>query len=57
MVFLLQGVPVPADRVIDGVNMLPVLKGGSSLNNNVFYYRGNGLFAIRFGQYVGLAVS
>jgi N-acetylgalactosamine-6-sulfatase len=47
----LAGVPVPADRVVDGVDMMPVLTGGVSSVPAVYYYRGNGLFAVRQGRW------
>jgi arylsulfatase A-like enzyme len=46
----LAGVPVPNDRVIDGVDMAPVLFGsGASLRDVHYYYRGAQLFAVRKG--------
>jgi len=48
----LAGVPVPTDRVIDGVDMSPILFGtGPSKRNVMFYYRGDELFAVRKGTY------
>lgn len=48
----LSGIPLPTDRVIDGVDLSPVLfeqkKGG---RNEMFYYRGTELFAVRVGPY------
>jgi len=48
----LSGAKVPADRVIDGVDMTPILTGtGPSLRDVFFYYRGTQLFAARKGRY------
>ena len=48
----MAGVPVPADRVIDGVDLSPVLlAGASSPREVVFYYRGDELYAVRAGAY------
>jgi len=44
--------PVPIDRIIDGVDMSPVLLGkGASARETMIYYRGDELFAIRKGSY------
>jgi arylsulfatase A len=46
----LAGVPPPQDRVIDGVDMSPILfGGGESRRDTHFYYRGEQLFAARKG--------
>lgn len=48
----LAGATLPADRVLDGVDMSPLLFGtGPSLRDTVIYYRGNELFALRKGPY------
>jgi arylsulfatase A-like enzyme len=47
----LAGVPLRADRVLDGVNLMPVLRGGRSLRNTMFYYRGSRLMAVRKGPW------
>jgi arylsulfatase A len=48
----LAGVPIPTDRVIDGVDMSPILFGtGKSLREVMFYYRGDELFAVRKGPF------
>lgn len=48
----LAGVKVPDDRVVDGVDLRPVLTGaGKSPRKTVFYYRGAELFAVRKGPY------
>jgi len=48
---LLAGVAVPSDRVIDGVDMRPVLFGGKSLVNAVFLYRNADFYAVRYGSW------
>ncbi len=48
----LAGVPIPDDRVLDGMDLSPVLLGqGDSPRNEVFYYSGRDLFAMRVGPY------
>jgi arylsulfatase A len=48
----LGGGELPADRVLDGVNILPVLKGESSVaKDTVYYYRGTSLYALRKGPW------
>ena len=48
----LAGVPIPDDRVMDGMDLSPVLFGqGDSPRNEVFYYSGRDLFAMRVGPY------
>lgn len=47
----LAGVALPSDRIIDGQDITHVLRGGKSSTENVFFYRGNGLFAVRSGRY------
>ena len=48
----LAGADVPADRVIDGVDLSPVLFGtGESPRDTVYYYRGTRLMAIRHGPW------
>jgi arylsulfatase A-like enzyme len=50
--FSLSGIKLPDDRVYDGYDLTPVLKGeGSSERDVVFYYRGEQVFAIRKGVY------
>lgn len=49
---LLAGVPIPDDRVVDGVDLSPALfEGKESPRREVFYYRGDRLFAVRVGDY------
>jgi arylsulfatase A-like enzyme len=48
----LAEVPIPSDRIIDGVDMAPILFGnGSGLRDRMFYYRGDELFAVRKGRF------
>ena len=48
----LAGGEIPQDRVIDGVDLRPVLFGrGRSPRDVMFYYRGAKLYAVRKGQY------
>ena len=51
-ILTLAGAEVPADRVVDGLDLSPVLFGtGPSPRKTVFYYRGAKLYAVRKGQY------
>jgi len=46
------GALIPSDRVIDGVDMTPVLLGtGKSNRDTWFYYRGTQLYAVRKGAF------
>jgi arylsulfatase A len=48
----LAGAEIPTDRVIDGLDLRPVLYGkGRSPRDTMFYYRGTQLYAIRKGPY------
>ncbi|MFB3902145.1 MAG: sulfatase [Acidobacteriota bacterium] len=48
----LAGVPLPADRILDGYDLSPVLRGeGRSPRDTVFYYRGTELYAVRKGRF------
>ena len=48
----LANVPVPRDRVIDGVSMTPMLlDSGKSTRDVMFYYRGRWLMAVRKGHW------
>uniref|UniRef100_A0A8C6LQY6 Galactosamine (N-acetyl)-6-sulfatase n=1 Tax=Nothobranchius furzeri TaxID=105023 RepID=A0A8C6LQY6_NOTFU len=49
----LAGISAPADRILDGLDLTPVLLNSSKEleNRPVFYYRGNELMAVRIGQY------
>lgn len=46
------GVPVPEDRIMDGVDLGPVLfEQKASPRETVFYYRSRELYAVRVGSY------
>lgn len=48
----LAGIEPPQDRILDGHDLTPVLKGeGSSPRQTVFYYRGTRLMAVRHGPW------
>ncbi len=48
----LSGAEIPGDRVIDGVDLRPVLFGtGPSPRETLFYYRGESIYAARKGPY------
>lgn len=48
----LIGAELPADRVLDGVDLSPALLGtGKSPRTTMFYYRGVQLYAVRHGAY------
>ncbi|KAK2914241.1 hypothetical protein Q8A67_002640 [Cirrhinus molitorella] len=47
----LAGVLPPDDRVIDGLDLSPVLFNNLLLERPIFYYRGNQMMAVRIGQY------
>jgi arylsulfatase A len=48
----LAGVAIPKDRVLDGYDLGPVLRGsGPSPRQDVFYYRGPKLYALRHGPW------
>lgn len=48
----MAGVAIPEDRIIDGVDLRPVLfQSGPSLRKTVFYYRGTQLMAVRKGPW------
>ena len=48
----LSGTKLPDDRVYDGYDVSPLLFGtGKSPRNEVFYYRGQQVYAIRKGDY------
>ncbi len=48
----LANVPIPNDRVIDGVDLSPVLFGEKKeVREEIFYYRGTELFAVRLGEW------
>ncbi|XP_064868635.1 N-acetylgalactosamine-6-sulfatase-like [Oncorhynchus nerka] len=45
------GFSVPDDRLIDGLDLSPVLHNNTLINRPIFYYRGNGIMAVRVGLY------
>lgn len=48
----LAGVTPPTDRVLDGYNLTPVLEGsGPSPRQEMFFYRGTRLFAVRHARF------
>jgi arylsulfatase A-like enzyme len=48
----LAGAPIPSDRVMDGLDLTPVLFGtGPSQRHVFFYYRGTQLYAARKGLF------
>jgi arylsulfatase A len=48
----LAGGELPRDRVLDGVDLTPVLQGtGASPRKTMFYYRGDELWAVRHGDF------
>nr|XP_039261192.1 N-acetylgalactosamine-6-sulfatase-like [Styela clava] len=47
----LAGVSPPTDRLYDGISLRSVLYNGEPFNRPIFHYRGNTLFAVRFGLY------
>jgi arylsulfatase A-like enzyme len=48
----MAGVEVPTDRVVDGVDLTSVLlEGKPSPRRDMFYYRGELLYAVRVGDY------
>jgi arylsulfatase A-like enzyme len=48
----LAGGAVPADRVVDGLDLTSLLTGkGASPRETMFYYRGTKLYAVRHGPW------
>lgn len=48
----LAEVPIPDDRIVDGMDLSPVLfEGKESPRREMFYYRGGRLYAVRVGDY------
>ncbi len=44
--------PLPDDRIIDGLDLSPTLLAGKpSPRDNLFYYRGTTIYAVRLGEY------
>ena len=51
-ILTLAGAEVPSDRVVDGLDLSPVLFGtGPSPRRTMFFYRGAKLYAVRKGPY------
>jgi len=47
----LAGVAPPADRPLDGYDLAPLLRGEPSPREEMFYYRGPDLYAVRHGRW------
>lgn len=47
----LAGLKSPDDRVIDGIDLSPVLLQSKVIDRSIFYYRGNEMMAVRLGMY------
>ncbi|MEQ9101688.1 MAG: sulfatase [Imperialibacter sp.] len=48
----MAGVKIPADRVVDGVDLTPtLLEGKKSPREDMFFYRGDKLYAVRLGDF------
>jgi arylsulfatase A-like enzyme len=47
----LAGVDLPKDRPLDGYDISPALAGGKSPRQEMFYYRGFELMAVRLGPW------
>merc|ERR1712168_1256538 len=45
----LAGSKIPQDRIIDGIDLTPVLLNQATIERSVFFYRGNELMAVRHG--------
>ena len=58
-VLSMAGVDVPSDRIIDGENLLPVLKGetNSEVHDVYFFYRGARIYAARMGPWKAHFIS
>ncbi|MGD1891706.1 MAG: sulfatase [Cyclobacteriaceae bacterium] len=49
---VMAGVPLPDDRIIDGVDLSTTLQNGTeSPRESILYYRGPELYAVRLGDY------
>lgn len=47
----LAGTEPPHDRPVDGLDIIPLLKGGKSPHDALFFYKGNNLQAVRSGRW------
>jgi len=48
----LAGAQIPQDRIIDGIDLTPLLKGETkNIRNHVFYYKDDELYAVRKGAW------
>ncbi|XP_028392408.1 N-acetylgalactosamine-6-sulfatase-like isoform X2 [Dendronephthya gigantea] len=47
----LANVEPPTDRIIDGINLIPVLTQNKHIDRPIFYYRGDEMMAVRYGSY------
>jgi arylsulfatase A-like enzyme len=47
----MAGVEAPKDRMIDGYDITPALKGDKSPRQEMFFYRSYDLMAVRLGQW------
>ncbi|XP_065846637.1 N-acetylgalactosamine-6-sulfatase-like [Oscarella lobularis] len=47
----IAGIPLPSDRVMDTVSLLPTLEGKGPSRDHLFHWRGNKLMAVRLGPY------
>lgn len=48
---VLAGLKPPDDRILDGLDLTPVLLNNTLINRPIFYYRGNQMMAVRLGPY------
>ena len=47
----LAGAEPPADRPIDGIDLMPTLEGKASRTRTIYFYRGEHLNAVRHGKW------
>ena len=48
----IAGIDIPNDRIVDGIDLAPVLfNNETSTRKDMFYYRGDKLYAVRVGDY------
>ena len=50
-VLKLANMEPPTDRIVDGINLLPVLLQNEHIDRPLFYYRGDEMMAVRYGLY------